>query len=179
MARLALVLLCLLSVARAQTATTAKPPAKKKVAAKPKAAPARTSRRVVTRPSARTPAKPPVRASTRTPARKPAPVRGRRASAAPVRSLVQGQPVPERYKEIQQALASKGYYQGEISGQWGPDSIDSLKRFQAEQNLTADGKLNSLSLIALGLGPKRTLTAQAAPLRQAPSLPPQTPEIHP
>lgn len=72
-------------------------------------------------------------------------------------------PSPERYKEIQQALAAKGYYQGEIDGNWNPRSVDAMKRFQADQNLTADGTLNSLSLIALDLGPKRTLSAQAAP----------------
>jgi peptidoglycan hydrolase-like protein with peptidoglycan-binding domain len=55
---------------------------------------------------------------------------------------------------------SKGYFHGEPNGEWGPDSADALKRFQAEQNLTPDGKLTSLSLIALGLGPKR-LSAQA------------------
>ena len=69
-------------------------------------------------------------------------------------------PTPERYQEIQQALAKKGYFQGEASGKWGADSDEALKRFQADQNLTPDGKINSLSLIALGLGPKR-LTAQS------------------
>ena len=39
--------------------------------------------------------------------------------------------------------------------------MDALKRFQTNQSLKADGKLDSVSLIALGLGPKR-LTAQAA-----------------
>ena len=101
--------------------------------------------------------------------RRAAVVRSRRAvnarrvtQAPPPRSAWQGQPSPERYKDIQQALAGKGYFQGEPNGQWGPDSADALKRFQADQNLASDGKLNSLSLIALGLGPKRTLTAQSA-----------------
>ena len=76
-----------------------------------------------------------------------------------VRSYQQS-PTPERYQEIQQALVKKGYFQGEASGKWGADSTDALKRFQAEQNLTPDGKINSLSLIALGLGPKR-LSAQS------------------
>lgn len=67
-------------------------------------------------------------------------------------------PTPERYREIQQALASKGYFHGEPNGEWGPDSIDALKRFQTDQNLMPDGKIGSLSLIALGLGPKH-LTA--------------------
>jgi peptidoglycan hydrolase-like protein with peptidoglycan-binding domain len=71
-------------------------------------------------------------------------------------------PTKDRYQQIQQALASKGYYSGEPNGAWGPDSVEALKRFQADQNLTPDGKLGSLSLIALGLGPKR-LSAQSAP----------------
>ena len=40
-------------------------------------------------------------------------------------------------------------------GVWGADSIDALKRFQKDQNLDGDGKLGALSLIGLGLGPKR------------------------
>jgi len=79
-------------------------------------------------------------------------------------------PTPERYQEIQQALAKKGYFQGEASGKWGADSTDALKRFQAEQNLTPDGKINSLSLIALGMGPKR-LTAQSKSATTPPPAP--------
>jgi peptidoglycan hydrolase-like protein with peptidoglycan-binding domain len=70
-------------------------------------------------------------------------------------------PTPERYKEIQQALADKGYFKGNVDGQWNPESVDALKRFQGDQNLAADGKIGSLSLIGLGLGPKR-MTAQSA-----------------
>jgi hypothetical protein len=50
-------------------------------------------------------------------------------------------PTPDRYKEIQQALASKGFFQGEANGEWGAESVDALKRFQASQNLTSDGKV--------------------------------------
>jgi len=88
-------------------------------------------------------------------------------SRRPSRSYQQA-PSPERYKEIQQALASKGYLQGEPTGQWGPDSVDALKRFQTTQNLTPDGKINSLSLIALGLGPKHLAAKAEAPLPPAP-----------
>jgi Putative peptidoglycan binding domain len=86
-------------------------------------------------------------------------------------------PSPERYKEIQQALASKGFLEGEPTGEWGPDSVEALKRFQTGQNLTPDGKINSLSLIALGLGPKR-LTAKsdsASPQPGTPAPPPPAP----
>jgi hypothetical protein len=65
-------------------------------------------------------------------------------------------PTPERYKQIQDMLVAKGYLSGEeANGTWGPSSVDALKRFQAQQNIDATGKINSLSLIALGLGPKR------------------------
>jgi peptidoglycan hydrolase-like protein with peptidoglycan-binding domain len=73
----------------------------------------------------------------------------------------QQEPTPDRYREIQQALAAKGYYKGSVNGEWGPESMEALKQFQTNQKLKADGKLDSMSLIALGLGPKR-LTAQAA-----------------
>jgi hypothetical protein len=87
----------------------------------------------------------------------------------PSRSYQQA-PSPERYKEIQQALAGRGYLQGESTGQWGPDSVDALKRFQTDQSLMPDGKINSLSLIALGLGPKR-LTAKSDPAPPQPGTP--------
>ena len=95
----------------------------------------------------------------------------------PVRSYQQA-PTPDRYREIQQALVSKGYYKGEPNGEWGADSSDALKRFQADQNLMPDGKINSLSLIALGLGPKRlTAKSDAAPPSQV--APPVSPSVAP
>jgi peptidoglycan hydrolase-like protein with peptidoglycan-binding domain len=79
------------------------------------------------------------------------------------RYYAQLQPAPERYKEIQQALADKGYFSGTPDGVWGASSMDALKRFQHDQNLSEDGKVDSLSLIALGLGPKRTAGAVEPP----------------
>ena len=64
-------------------------------------------------------------------------------------------PTPERYKEIQQALAAKGYLSPEqANGAWNDSSTEALRKFQTDQNLDGNGKINSLSLIALGLGPK-------------------------
>lgn len=112
-------------------------------------------------------------------AAKGAPIKGskvthRKGTVArvPARSYQQA-PTPDRYREIQQALVSKGYLQGEPTGQWGADSTDALKRFQADQNLMPDGKINSLSLIALGLGPKR-LTAKSESAPPAGALPPSS-----
>jgi len=117
--------------------------------------------------AARTPAKKSTKAtatktphkSTKTATTKVAAHRKGKSTRRPSRSYQQA-PSPERYKEIQQALASKGYLQGDPTGEWGPDSVDALKRFQTDQNLMPDGKIGSLSLIALGLGPKR-LTAKS------------------
>ncbi len=86
-----------------------------------------------------------------------------------VRRSTQSQPSVDRYKEIQQALADKGYFNGVVDGSWGSDSVESLKRFQRDQNIGDDGKLGSLSLIALGLGPKRDLNNTcAAPCARGP-----------
>jgi peptidoglycan hydrolase-like protein with peptidoglycan-binding domain len=77
-------------------------------------------------------------------------------AAAPTWRSTQRTPTPERYREIQQALASKGYLQsGAPSGVWDSSSVEALKKFQEDQSLEPSGKLDSLSLIALGLGPKR------------------------
>jgi len=53
-------------------------------------------------------------------------------------------------------LASKGYLQPDtVSGVWDTSSTSALKKFQQDQNLDPSGKIDSLSIIALGLGPKR------------------------
>jgi hypothetical protein len=68
----------------------------------------------------------------------------------------QASPSPDRYREIQGALAAKGFLKPEdATGTWNQTSSDALKKFQTEQNLESSGKINSLSLIALGLGPHR------------------------
>ena len=83
-------------------------------------------------------------------------------------------PAPDRYREIQEALAAKGFLDPDsATGEWGPASVDALKRFQAAQKLDVTGKINSLSLIALGLGPKRE-----AP-QKSPDPTPEPPVIRP
>jgi hypothetical protein len=73
-----------------------------------------------------------------------------RATPAPSYQL---HPDPERYGTIQKALADRGYFKGEVNGQWGDDSTDALKHFQSDHKLDDDGKITALSLIGLGLGP--------------------------
>jgi Putative peptidoglycan binding domain len=68
-------------------------------------------------------------------------------------------PSSDRYKEIQDALVAKGYLPSEgATGAWDQASADALKKFQGEQTLETTGKINSMSLIALGLGPKHDST---------------------
>lgn len=81
--------------------------------------------------------------------------RKRRSKNAQSWRTRQQAPSPERYKEIQAALAAKGYLKTPPSGVWDNDSVEALKRFQQDQNLESNGRLDSISLIALGLGPKR------------------------
>jgi peptidoglycan hydrolase-like protein with peptidoglycan-binding domain len=93
----------------------------------------------------------------------------RKARAAQPKSnwrTVQRQPTRERYSEIQEALIQRGYLSGGATGDWGTDSVEALRRFQADHELDATGKINSLSLIALGLGPKREgkLSTSGAPI---------------
>jgi hypothetical protein len=68
--------------------------------------------------------------------------------------VVPPHPDADRLREIQKALADKGYFKGETDGVWNADSMAALKQFQTDRNLTADGKISALSLIGLGLGPK-------------------------
>jgi hypothetical protein len=67
----------------------------------------------------------------------------------------QKQPAASRYLEIQNALVAMGYLKpGQATGSWHQTSIEALKRFQAAKQLKGSGRITSLSLIALGLGPK-------------------------
>lgn len=69
----------------------------------------------------------------------------------------QQQPEPERIRDIQQALSNRGYPL-EVNGAWDASTVEALKKFQTDQkieNLSGKGKLDSMTLIALGLGPKR------------------------
>ncbi len=70
-------------------------------------------------------------------------------------------PTRTRYKQIQTALAKRGFSPGPIDGQWGSKTSAALKRFEKAHDLRADGKLDSLTLIVLGLGSKRLSSVSA------------------
>ena len=71
-------------------------------------------------------------------------------------------PDPERYQEIQKTLADRGFFKGQQDGSWNDDSVQALRDFQSANQLEADGKINALTLMKLGLGPKHDGTG--APL---------------
>ena len=105
--------------------------------------------------------------------------RGRRASSRALRvppPSYQLHPDPERYQQIQQALADRGYFKGQVNGTWGDDSVDALRRFQADQKLPDDGKITALGLTALGLGPRHDgTTASTVPVQPPPPPPDSLP----
>ncbi len=73
---------------------------------------------------------------------------------AVARRYRQTQPTADRYKEIQEALATQGYLKSEPNGIWDAESTQALKKFQTDRNLTATGKITAPALIELGLGPR-------------------------
>ncbi len=101
--------------------------------------------------------------------------RSRRLAPRPSYQL---HPDPERYQQIQQALADRGYFKGQVNGQWEDDSVDALKRFQADQKLADDGKISALTLSDLGLGPKHN-GGSVTPPASASSNPAATPHADP
>jgi len=100
--------------------------------------------------------------------------RRRRAPAGPSFQL---HPDTARYAEIQKALGERGYFKGEPDGNWNDESIDALKRFQADSKLEADGKINALSLTGLGLGPKHDGSSAATVPLSAATEATDTPEM--
>lgn len=56
-----------------------------------------------------------------------------------------------RVIQIQQALASKGFYSSETTGVYDEATIDSMRRFQASQKITATGYPTAHALKRLGL----------------------------
>jgi peptidoglycan hydrolase-like protein with peptidoglycan-binding domain len=79
--------------------------------------------------------------------------KGSRKGKARASASRQSAPTADRYREIQEVLAKKGYLKSPPNGEWDAESQDAMRRFQADQKIEQTGKLNARSLIALGLGP--------------------------
>ena len=102
--------------------------------------------------------------------------KGKSGKTPSVAAYRQVAPTPERYREIQQALADKGYLKSEPNGVWDDQSAEALRQFQTEQKLSPTGKLSSASLIALGLGPKTSAGPPSPPKAAIETPPAPTPE---
>jgi peptidoglycan hydrolase-like protein with peptidoglycan-binding domain len=68
------------------------------------------------------------------------------------REPTQKAPTPERISEIQSALARGGYYQGTPNGKWDSNTVAAMQKFQSENGLNSNGKIDATSLQKLGLG---------------------------
>ena len=78
-----------------------------------------------------------------------------RAVRSPARVPIgQARPTRDRYREIQQALADAGFFPHAVDGFWGKLSEEALKEYQQEEGLNPTGRLDSRTLIRLGLGPQ-------------------------
>src|SRR5262245_10914189 len=53
--------------------------------------------------------------------------------------------------ELQQALNNQGFFNGRVDGIWGPSTSNALRRFQKENNLSGNGKINDETLNQLGV----------------------------
>jgi len=58
----------------------------------------------------------------------------------------------ESIMQAQQALAAAGYHVGEPDGKPGPATTAALKNFQADRHLPITGRLDAITLAALGIG---------------------------
>ena len=59
----------------------------------------------------------------------------------------------------QEALAAAGYHLGEPDGKSGPATTAAVKKFQGDRHLPVTGKLDSITLSALGVGKSNDATA--------------------
>jgi peptidoglycan hydrolase-like protein with peptidoglycan-binding domain len=61
-------------------------------------------------------------------------------------------PTADRITEIQSVLARDGYYQGNPTGKWDTNTVAAMQKFQSDNGIEANGKLDAPTLQKLGLG---------------------------
>jgi photosystem II stability/assembly factor-like uncharacterized protein len=88
-----------------------------------------------------------------TPAKKAPPRKGAKRQAAPKRSTPRGQS-EQTILHAQAALAALGYNVGTPDGKAGAGTTAAVKRFQTDRHLPVTGKLDSITLGALGVSAK-------------------------
>ena len=88
--------------------------------------------------------------------KKPAPgAKGKRAAAKKPAPVVpksrKGATPDESILRVQEALNAAGYHLGEPDGKTGPATTAALKKFQGDRHLPVTGKLDAITLAALGI----------------------------
>jgi peptidoglycan hydrolase-like protein with peptidoglycan-binding domain len=78
----------------------------------------------------------------------------------------QTQPDAGRSREIQSALKTQGYLNGEPTGKWDAATSTAFAKYQHDHGVKATGKPDARSLINLGLGPKYDNQIQLKPPAQ-------------
>jgi peptidoglycan hydrolase-like protein with peptidoglycan-binding domain len=89
------------------------------------------------------------------------------ASLMAVPAFAQGS---DTVRSVQQALKDKGFDPGPVDGLNGPVTRSAVQKFQAQQNLTADGRLGPKTLDALGVkeaSPKKQFEASGENVKQS------------
>ena len=84
---------------------------------------------------------------------KKAPVKktSKRAIASQSKRPASSQPDDDSVLQAQQALTAAGYHLGEPDGKSGPATTVALKKFQTDRHLPVTGKLDAITLAALGV----------------------------
>jgi len=70
---------------------------------------------------------------------------------------------PEMTRRAQAALRDEGYYEGEITEQWSPRVVNSLKTYQRDHKLTESGNLDEPTAKSLGITGARPVTQRSQP----------------
>ena len=79
--------------------------------------------------------------------------RSRRRVSSSQQRLARLHLAPERVQEIQRALASQGYFEGEPTGEWDAGTRQAMLRYQSSHGFPPTGLPEAKSLMKLGLGP--------------------------
>jgi peptidoglycan hydrolase-like protein with peptidoglycan-binding domain len=75
-----------------------------------------------------------------------------KATVARTRKPLTGPALTDTIKQAQEALAAAGYHLGDPDGKPGPATTVAVKKFQGDRHLPVTGKLDSITLAALGVG---------------------------
>ena len=75
-------------------------------------------------------------------------------------------PADDQTRNVQGALKGQGYYYGEVTGTENAETGAAIRRFQIRNGITVTGKLDADTLVALGLGEKKTGAVAPQPAQQ-------------